>query len=137
MLGWYCVIQVLDGYRHTIMDIFWRNKKHTSKLQAETLQYLARGKELVATKGEKCLVTTYIEDGVEHKRSRLRPFVSIIVLCLLCLLCFTFCYLSQATLYDVVFSDYYESILFHVGSSAFEISTKLAVIVASCSVVAQ
>ena len=31
----------------------------------------------MATKGEKCLVTTYIEDGVEHKRSRLRPFVSI------------------------------------------------------------
>ena len=137
MLGWYCVIQVLDGYHHTIMDIFWRNKKHTSKLQAETLQYLAREKELVATKGEKCLVTTYREDGVEHKRSRLRPFVSIIVLCLSCLLCFTFCYLSWATLCDVVFSDYYESILFHVGSSAFEISTKLAVIVASCSVVAQ
>ena len=137
MLGWYCVIQVLDGYQHTIMDIFWRNKKHTSKLQAETLQYLASEKELVATKGEKCLVTTYREDGVEHKRSRMRPFVSIIVLCLSCLLCFTFCYLSWATLCDVVFSDYYESILFHVGSSAFEISTKLAVTVASCSVVAQ
>ena len=91
----------------------------------------------MATKGEKCLVTTYIEDGVEHKRSRLRPFVSIIVLCLLCLLCFTFCYLSWATLYDVVFSDYYESILFYVGSRVFEISTKLAVTVASCSVVAQ
>ena len=38
--------------------------------------------------------------------------------------------LSWATLCDVAFSDYYESILFHVGSSAFEISTKLAVIVA-------
>ena len=32
---------------------------------------------------------------------------------------FTFGYLSWATLWDVAFSDYYESISFHVGSSAF------------------
>ena len=38
--------------------------------------------------------------------------------------------LSWATLCDVEFFDYNDSILFHVGSSAFEISTKLAVIVA-------
>ena len=42
---------------------FWRNKKHTSKLYAETPQYLAREKDVVPRKGEKCLVTTYIEDG--------------------------------------------------------------------------
>ena len=41
-----------------------------------------------------------------------------------------FCYLSWATLCNVAFSDYFESILFHVGSRKFEISTKLAVIVA-------
>ena len=35
-----------------------------------------REKELVATKGEKCLVATYIEDETEHTRSRLRSFVS-------------------------------------------------------------
>ena len=76
---------------------------------------------------------------LERKRSRLRSFVSITVLkiCFSCFHCFTFCYLSWATLCDVAFSDYYESILFHVGSSAFKISTKVAVIVASCSVVAQ
>ena len=76
---------------------------------------------------------------LEHKRPRQRSFVSIIVLkiCFSSFHCFTFCYLSWATLCDVAFSDYYESILFHVGSSAFEISTKLAVIGASCSVVAQ
>ena len=62
-----------------------------------------------------------------------RSFViSIIVLKIWfsCLHFFTFCYLSWATVCDVAFSDYYESILFHVGSSTFEISTKLAVIVA-------
>ena len=50
-------------YYHIIMDTFWRGKQHTSKLEADTIQYLAREKEIVATKGEKCLVTTYIEDG--------------------------------------------------------------------------
>ena len=67
------------------------------------------------------------EDGT----SRPRSFVSIIVLtiCFSSLhFFFTFCYLSWATHCDFTFSDYYESILFHVGSSAFEISTKLVVI---------
>ena len=69
---------------------------------------------------------------LEQKCSRLRSFVSINVLkiCFSCLHFFTFCYLSWATLCDVAFSDYRDSILFHVGSSAFEISTKLVVIVA-------
>ena len=40
--------------------------------------YLAREKEPVAKKGEKCLVSTYIED--EPNSSRLRSFVSIVVL---------------------------------------------------------
>ena len=68
------------------------------------------------------------EDGT----SRPRSFVSIIVLTYNLLFVsaffFTFCYLSWATHCDFTFSDYYESILFHVGSSAFEISTKLVVI---------
>ena len=69
---------------------------------------------------------------LEHKRWRLRSFARIIVLkiCFSCLHFFPFCYLSWATICDVAFSDYYESILFHVGSSAFEISTKLPVVVA-------
>ena len=69
---------------------------------------------------------------LEHKRSSPRSFVSIIVLkiCFSCLDFFTFGYLSWATLCDLAFSDYYESISFHVGSSAFKISTKLAAIVA-------
>ena len=43
---------------------------------------------------------------------------------------FTFCNVTWVTLCDIAFSDYYKSILFHVGSSAFEISTKLVAIVA-------
>ena len=43
---------------------------------------------------------------------------------------FTFCYISWTTLCDVAFSDCsYFILLFHVGSSAFQIATKLAVIV--------
>ena len=60
MLGWFCVIQVLDG----LSSWTYFGETSTSKLQAETPQYLAREKELAATlKGEKCLVITYIEDG--------------------------------------------------------------------------
>ena len=70
---------------------------------------------------------------LKHKRSRLKSFVSIIELkiCFSGLHFFAFCYISWATLCDVAFCDYYESILFfHVSSSGFQISTKLAVIVA-------
>ena len=66
---------------------------------------------------------------LEHKGARLRSFVSVLEIYFSCLHFFKFCYLSWATLCDVAFSDYYDSILFHVGSSAFEISSKLAVIV--------
>ena len=107
-----------------------KNKNHNRQEQAGTPQYLVWEKELVATKGE-CLVTTYIEDGTWT--SRLRSFLSITVLkiCFTCFHFFTYFYISWATLWDVALSDYYESILFfHVGSSTFQISTKLAVIVA-------
>ena len=43
---------------------------------------------------------------------------------------FAFCYLILAGPHLVALSDFYKSVLFHVGSSAFEISTKLAIIVA-------
>ena len=57
-----------------------QNKQHTSKLQAETSQYLAREKKLVATRGKKCLVSTPQKMELEHKSLRLRSFVDIIVL---------------------------------------------------------
>ena len=61
MLGWCCVLQVRAWivYHHGHIS---RNKYHTSKVYAETPQYSAREKELVATKDEKWLFTIYIED---------------------------------------------------------------------------
>ena len=83
-------------------------------------------------KAKKCLVTTYIGVELEYKRLRLRSFVGIIVLRFAFRVCifFAFCYLILAGPHLVALSDFYKSVLFHVGSSAFEISTKLAVIVA-------
>ena len=53
-------------------------------------------------KAKKCLVTTYIGVELENKRSRLRSFVSIIVLRFAFRVCIFFCvllsYLSWATL---------------------------------------
>ena len=80
-------------------------------------------------KAKKCLVTTYIGVELENKRSRLRSFVSIIVL-RFGFHFFAFCYTVLAGPHLVALSDFYKSVLFHVGSSAFEISTKLAVIIA-------
>ena len=60
MLGWCCVIQVLDGLSSS--TYFAKQVAYFKALGRDT-QYLARGKELVATKGEKCLDTTYIEGG--------------------------------------------------------------------------
>ena len=80
----------------------------------------------MAAKGEKCLFATY-------KKMELRDRDLLLVSLYLkfafrvCIF-YTFCYLSRATLCDVTFSDYYESILFHVGFRSFEISTKLVVI---------
>ena len=130
MLCWYCVMQVLDGLSS------WLYVGETSSIPQSSRQrhliiQLGR-KNAWQQKAKKCLVTTYIGVELEHKRSRLRSFVSIIILRFAFLVCpfFAFCYLILAGLHLVTFSDYYESILFHVGSSAFEISTKLAVIVA-------
>ena len=66
-----------------------------------------------------------IKMELKHQRWRLKSLVNIIVrkICFSCLHFFTLGYLSWATLCDVAFSGYYESILFHIGSSAFEIST--------------
>ena len=75
-----CWMDYHDGY-------ILRNKQHTSKLQAEIPSYLVREKKLVATRGEKYLVSTPQKIELEHKRLRLRSFVDIIVLsiCFWCL----------------------------------------------------
>ena len=111
--------------------LIWRNKQHTSKLQVETHIFSQRERTCGNKRRKMPFYNSKQKMELEHKRSRLRSFVSIIVLkiCFSCLHFFTFCYLSWATVCDVAFSDYYESILFHVRSSTFEISTKLAVIV--------
>ena len=132
MLGWYCVIQVLDSlssYYHA--HILARQVAYFKALGRDTSILSYRERTNVATKDENNL----------HRRLNLSINVRdrdlLLVSCTVYLRFFssvciflTFWYLSWATLWDVAFSDYYESILFHVGSSAFEISTKLAVIVA-------
>ena len=91
MLRWYCLIQILGGlsshYHEHILA------KQVTYFQA----LLAREKELVATKGKKNTLLQLMQKmDLEHKRSRLRSFVSIIVLkiCLSCLHLFTFVILA-------------------------------------------
>ena len=71
---------------------------------------------------------------VEHERSRMQSFViisiTILKICFSCLHFFSFVISDGPHLAYGAFSDHYESILFRVGSGAFEIFTKLAVIVA-------
>ena len=130
-LGWFIIILSWTYFGET-SSMLQSSRQRRFNIQLEK-------KNIWQQKEQNALLQLTQKMELERKRSRLRSFVSTIVLkiCFSCFHCFTICYLSWATLCDVAFSDYYKSFLFHVGSSAFEISTKLAVIVASCSVVAQ
>ena len=85
MLCWYCVMQVLGGLSS------WLYVGETSSIPQSSRQrhliiQLGR-KKAWQQKAKKCLVTTYIGVELEHKRSRLRSFVSIIILRFAFLVC--------------------------------------------------
>ena len=117
MLGWYCVIQVFDGL--SSWTFLAKQEAYFKALRRDTSIFSQRRKTLCLEKAKNVLLQHTQKMELEHKRSqsRLRSFVNIIVLkiCFSCLHFFTFCYPSWATPCHVAFSDYYESILFHVG----------------------
>ena len=93
MLGSYYPIQVLDGFIIIIiMNIFWQHKQHTLKPRHRHFNIQLQRKNLWQQKGKNALLQLIQRMKVEHERSRMRPFVSTIVLkiCFSCLHFFSF-----------------------------------------------
>ena len=111
MLEWYCVIQVLDGFSSP--TYFGEKSNILQSFKQRHLNIQREKKNVWQQKAKNALLQLTQKMKLEHKRSSLRSFVSIILpkICFSCLDFFTFGYLSWATLCDVAFSDYYKSIV--------------------------
>ena len=89
-LGWHCFIQVLDGLSSYYHEHIWT--KQVTYFQALFSQ---REKNLQQPKAEHALLQLTWKMELEHKRSRLRSFVSIVLkICLSFLHLFTFVILA-------------------------------------------
>ena len=127
MFDWYCDIGL---WLFIIMDIFWRNKKHSSKLWAETPQYLAiiEWENLWQQKAKNAFFNLRRRWNLSINVRDWNVLLVPLYLRVAFRVCIfpTFCYVGWATLSDVAFSGYHKWFCsFMSVQAAFKISTKL------------